>query len=107
MKIVIQSPGLAPNKELEKFAQEEVERFFHLYKQVISSEVCLSLDSSSTKENKNCRMRLLIPGNDLLASAKCRTFEEAITQTAEALEKQIRKRKTKTEGRQKNMKMGQ
>ena len=99
MKIDIQSPGIAPNTELENFVHEEVERFFHLYEEIISSEVCLSLDSSSTKENKNCRMRLLIPGNDLLATAKCRTFEEAITQSADALEKQMAKRKTKREGR--------
>ncbi len=103
MKIDIQSPGLAPNQELENFVHEEVEKFFHLYKEIISSEVCLSLDSSSTKENKHCRMRLIIPGNDLLATAKCRTFEEAITQSAEALEKQIAKRRTKTEGRQRKI----
>ncbi|MEJ7626211.1 MAG: HPF/RaiA family ribosome-associated protein [Ferruginibacter sp.] len=96
MKINIQSPGLAPNQELEKFVKEEVERFFHLHKDIISSEVCLSLDSSFTAYNKHCRMRLLIPGNDLLATAKCRTFEEAIVQCAEALERQIEKRKTKT-----------
>lgn len=106
MKIDIQSPGLAPTHELENFALEEVERFFHLYKEIISSEVCLSLDSSSTKENKNCRMRLLIPGNDLLATARCGTFEEAITASAEALEKQISKRKTKIEGRQKKVTRG-
>lgn len=100
MKIDIQSPGLAPNLELENFVHEEVEKFFHLYKEIISSEVCLSLDSSSTKENKYCRMRLVIPGNDLFATVKCRTFEEAITQSAEALEKQIVKQKTKREGRQ-------
>ena len=103
MKIDIQSPGLAPNQELENFVHEEVERSFHMYKKIISSEVCLSLDSSSTKENKNCRMRLLIPGKDLLATAKCRTFEEAITQAAEALDKQIQKRKTKIQGRQKKI----
>ena len=95
MKIDIQSPGLAPNQELENFLHEEVEKFFLLQKEIIS------LDSSSAKENKNCRMRLLIPGNDLLATAKCRTFEEAITKSAEALETQIAKRKTKIEGRPK------
>lgn len=99
MKIEIQSPGLAPNLELEYFVLEEVKYFFHLYKEIISCEVCLSLDSSSIKANKCCRMRLLIPGNDLLATARCRTFEEAITQSAEALEKQIAKRKTKSKGR--------
>ena len=103
MKIEIQSPGRAPNPELETFVYGEAERFFHLYREIISCEVCLSLDSSSTTENKSCRMRLLIPGNDLLATARCRTFEEAITQSAEALEKQIAKRKTKTKGNQKKI----
>lgn len=97
MKIDIQSPGLAPNHELENLVRQKVERLCHLHKNVISSEVCLSLDSSSTKENKTCRIRLLIPGNDLLATAKCITFEKALTQSAEALEKQIAKRKTKAE----------
>jgi len=102
LKIDIQSPGLAPNQELEIFVQEEIEKFFHLYKQIISSEVCLSLDSTSTENNKHCRMRLLIPGNDLLATAKSTTFEEAIVLSAEALERQIEKKKTKTEVRKSN-----
>ncbi len=98
MSIDIQSPGLAPNQELENFIHEEVEKFLHLYKEIIRIEVCLSVDSSSTKENKLCRMRLIIPGNDLIATFKCRSFEEAMTRSAAALEKQIVKRKTILEG---------
>ncbi len=102
MIIDIQSPGLTHNEGLENFVHQEVEKLFHVYKEVISSEVCLSLDSSSTKDNKHCRIRLVIPGNDLLATAKCPTFEEAVLQSAEALERQIEKRKTKTEVRKSN-----
>jgi putative sigma-54 modulation protein len=99
MKTAIQSPGLALHQKLENFVYKEVGKFFDLYKETRSSEVCLGLDSSSGKVNKTCRIRLLIPGNDLLATATCRTFEEAIIQSAEALEKQIAKRKTKKEGK--------
>ncbi len=95
MKIDIQSPGLAPNQDLEIFVYKEVGRLFHLYKEIISSEVCLSIDSSSGKENKNCRVRLVVRGNDLLATAKGKTFEEAITQSAEALKRQIEKARIK------------
>jgi len=42
-------------------------------------------------------MRLIIPGNDLLATAKCRTFEEAVVQSAEALERQKQSGKQKRE----------
>lgn len=103
MKIDIQSPGIAPNHDLEMFAEQEVKKLSQIYHGIISSDVCLSLDSSSTKENKHCRIRLVIPGNDLLATAMCTTFEEAITQTTEALEKQIAKQKTKRKVRQKKL----
>ncbi len=95
MKITIQAPGLAPNQVLEFFVYKEVGKLFHLYKEVISSEVCLSLDNSSAKENKNCRIRLIIPGNDLIATAKSKTFEEAITQSAGAVKRQIEKTRIK------------
>ena len=95
MKIDIQSPGLVSNQELEIFVYKEVGKLFHLYKEVISSEVCLSLDSSSAKENKSCRIRLVVRGNDLFATAKGIIFEEAITQSAEALKRQIEKSRIK------------
>ena len=95
MKIDIQSPGLAPNQDLEIFVYKEVGKLFHMYKEVISSEVCLSLDSLSAKENKNCRIRLVIPGNDLFATTKGKTFEEAITHSGEALKRQIEKARIK------------
>lgn len=95
MTITIQSPGVATSPQLEKFVRDEVSKFSQLYEEVISTEVCLSLDSSSKRENKNCRIRLVIPGNDLLATATSRSFEEAVMETAEALEKQIVKRKAK------------
>lgn len=95
MKIDIQSPGLEPNQELELFVYKEVGKLFHLYKEVISSEVCLNLDSLSAKENKSCRIRLVVRGNDLFATAKGKMFEEAITQSAEALKRQIEKSRIK------------
>ncbi|MFN0202635.1 MAG: HPF/RaiA family ribosome-associated protein [Bacteroidia bacterium] len=95
MTISIQTPSFAPKKELTMFVHEKANHLLHLYNDIISTEVCLKLDNSETRENKFCSIRLLIPGNDLLASAQCKTFEEAIAQTVNALEKQIKKRKTK------------
>ena len=103
MKINIQSPGFTPKPALINFVHKEIDKFSCFYETIIGSEVCLRLDSSSANENKNCRIRLLIPGNDLLATAQCKTFEEAIAQSVEALEKQIKKRKTKITGRRKDI----
>ena len=95
MKINIQSPGFAPRQELIHFINEKIKGLSCLYEEIIGSEVCLRLDSSTTGENKICSIRLLIPGNDLMASSQYKKFEIAIAQTVEVLKRQIKKRKTK------------
>lgn len=95
MNITIQTLGFTAKQELTGFVHEKLERLSHFYNKIISSEVCFSIDKSGTNENKVCDIRLVIPGNDLLATHQCKTFEEATTQAVEALERQIKKRKTK------------
>lgn len=95
MNIKIKTLGFTAKQELTDFVNEKVEKFAHLYDKIISSEICFSLDKSDTNENKVCGIRLVIPGNDLMANAQCKTFEEATAQAVEALERQIEKRKTK------------
>jgi ribosome hibernation promoting factor len=95
MTTTIQSIGFTASEELTSFVRERTTRLGHYLESIISSEVCLSTDKSDTKENKVCDIRLIIPGNDLLASAQCKSFEEATTKAADALMKQIEKHKTK------------
>ena len=103
MNIKIKTLGFTAKQELTDFVNEKVKKFSYLYDKIISSEVSFSLDKSDTKENKVCDIRLVIPGNDLLSSAQCKTFEEATAQAVEALERQIEKRKTKFIGKQKDI----
>ena len=98
MQIKIQSPGFTVNPELTGFINEKVEKLFRYYGEVISCEVALRLDNSDTKENKLCEIRLAIPGNDLLASAQCKTFEEAVSTVVETIKRQIKRKKTKIIG---------
>jgi putative sigma-54 modulation protein len=95
MKIEIQSPGFTPKQDLLEFVHNEVSKVESLYEEIISMEVCLSLHNSSTNENKNCRLRLVIPGNDLLSLAESTTFEEATRRSVEIIKRQIEKIKTK------------
>ena len=103
MKIDIQSPGFTVNPQLTGFINEKVEKLSRYCGEIISCEVALSLDKSDTKENKLCEIRLAIPGNDLLARAQCRTFEEATTKVVEALKRQIKNLKAKTIIKRKNV----
>ncbi len=99
MKINIQSPGFTPGQELIDFVKEKIKKLSCFYREIIGSEVCLRLNSSVSGENKTCSIRLLIPGNDLMASGQYKKLETAIAQTIEVLKRQIKKRKTKNTGR--------
>ena len=95
MKIDIQSLHFTPQQELTDFVTEKVSTLSHFNDSILAGEVCLKLDKSDKTENKVCEIRLSVPGNDLFAKRQCKTFEEATNQTVEALQKQLRKLKTR------------
>ncbi len=100
MIIKIKTLGFSAKQELTDFVNDKVVKLSQFYDKIISSEVCLCAEKSDTKENKLCDIRLIIPGNDLLASSQCKTFEEAIAQSVDVLVKQIEKKKSKIPVRQ-------
>lgn len=95
MYIKIKALGFTPKQILIEFIDKKLSKLSQFYHKIISSNVSLSMEKAESKENKICDIRLLIPGNDLLAGAQCRTFEEAVDQCIEALIKQIEKKKNK------------
>ncbi len=95
MKTNIQSIGFTASEDLTAFVKEKTAKISLHFDNIITSEVCLKSEKSATNDNKICDIRLVIPGNDLLASAQCTTFEEAIALASDAIIKQIEKRKSK------------
>ena len=95
MKVNIQSVAFTLRNEVSDFIQNKVKKLARFYSDIIGIEVSLKLDKPGTKNNKVCRVRLIIPGYDMLSVAQCKTFEAATAQAVKALEKQIEKRKTK------------
>ena len=95
MKVNIQSIAFTLRKEVSDFIQNKVKKLTRFYKEIIGIEVSLKVDKSATNHNKVCRIRLIIPGNDMLSGAQCGTFEAATARAVDALERQIERRKTK------------
>lgn len=95
MNIHIKTLGFTPNEILTDFVHKKVGKLSRFYDRIISGEVSLCIENSDIKENKLCNIRLVIPGNDLLARAQCKTFEEAVDHTVDVLIKQIEKKKNK------------
>ena len=98
MKVKIQSLHFDADKKLLDFIQEKVNKLETYYDKIISGDVVLKIDKSDHSENKVAEIRLYIPGNDLFVKKQCKSFEEAVDISVEALRKQITKHKEKVRG---------
>lgn len=94
MNIRIQSLDFTAQPELETFVQKKIEKLGHLNTRIINAEVTMRLEKSSTRDNKICEIRLVVPGSDLFAKRRAASFEEAATLVTSALHQQIEKEKT-------------
>jgi putative sigma-54 modulation protein len=65
------------------------------YDHIISGEVYLKLENVEDEANKISEIKLQLPGNQIFAKEKCKTFEEATDLAVESLRKQIEKHKQK------------
>lgn len=93
MKINVQTPDFKPSARLIRFVNKKVDVFDRFHDHVIESQVYLKKVKTSKPENKVCEIRLAIPGNDLFASKRGITFEDAVSKAVETIKRQIADRK--------------
>ena len=98
MDVKIQSIHFDADKKLIDFVNEKVNKLGHFYDGIIASEVFLKLDKSESSDNKVAEIKIHIRGNDLFAKRQCKSFEEAVDTSIEALRKQVKKHKEKVKG---------
>src|ERR1700756_1619381 len=95
MKITVQSIHFTADRKLLDFIQKKADKLDTFYDQIISGEVYLKLENVEDEANKITEIKLLLPGNQIFAKEKCKTFEEATDLAIESLRKQIEKHKQK------------
>tara|TARA_B110000211_G_C14020407_1_gene527393 strand:- start:174 stop:464 length:291 start_codon:yes stop_codon:yes gene_type:complete len=95
MKVKVSSLHFDADQALIDFTSERINKLETFYDKIIEGEVTFKVDKSASKENKVAEIKLNIPGKDLFAKKQCKSFEEAVDQTVEALRRQLRKQKTK------------
>lgn len=98
MTVKIQSVHFDADKKLLAFVEERVDKLTHYYDGIIKSEVILKLDKGDSVENKIAEIKLHIAGNDLFAKKQCKSFEEAVDTSIDALKSQVKKHKEKVKG---------
>ncbi len=98
MNTKIQSVHFDADKKLLEFIQGRIDKLSHYHDGIIRSDVTLRIDKSDDAENKIAEIRLHIPGSDLFAKKQCKSFEEAIDTSIDALKTQVKKHKEKIQG---------
>jgi len=93
----IKTTNFDADSKLKSFVNSKVNKLDKYFDGIIRAEVALNFDKSKKKftENKEAKIKIEIPGNDLFAEKGATSFEEAIDDVIDALEKQIKKYKSR------------
>lgn len=95
MKTIIQSVNFNADQELLDFCQRKCDKLDHFFDRIVEGEVFLKTENTSEKENKIAEIKLNVPGKELVVKKKNKTFEAAIDQCVDGLERQLKKHKEK------------
>lgn len=95
MKVNAQSVNFVADRKLIDFIQSRMDKLETFYDKVISSDVYLKVENTSSKENKIVEIKVKVPRNQFIVKKQCKTFEEAVDIACGSLERQLVKKKEK------------
>ncbi|MEE9362799.1 MAG: ribosome-associated translation inhibitor RaiA [Cellulophaga sp.] len=95
MKVNAQYVNFNAEGELIGFVQNRLDKLELYYNKVISSDVYLKVENTSSKKNKIVEIKLRIPKESFIVKKQCKSFEEAVDVACSSLQRQLLKRKEK------------
>jgi putative sigma-54 modulation protein len=95
MNVQIQSVKFDADSRLVEFVESKMAKLDKFSERIISSDVIMKVDKDHEKGNKVVTITLYMPGEDLIAKARARSFEEAVDEAVEELKAQVIKHKEK------------
>tara|TARA_R110000868_G_scaffold141981_1_gene358957 strand:+ start:406 stop:702 length:297 start_codon:yes stop_codon:yes gene_type:complete len=95
MKVNVQSVNFNAEGKLIDFVQSRLNKLDLFYDKIISSDVYLKVENTSSKENKIAEIKVHVPKDQFIIKKQCRSFEEAVDAASSSLERKLVKRKEK------------
>src|SRR3954469_8737018 len=96
MKLQVHSIHFDADDKLIGFIQKKVDKLETFYDRLVDGEVFLKLNNEGI-ENKTVEIKVKVPGAQLFAIEKARSFEAAADLASNALRMQLKKFKTKVQ----------
>ena len=95
MEIRVQSIKFNADQKLLDFVEKKLSKLSKFYDEIIGVDVTMSL--LPEHENKNVKVQVQVPGNDVVVERNARTFEDAVVDCLDVLkEKLVRVKEKKT-----------
>ncbi len=95
MEIEVKSIKFDATDKLHEFIQKKVGKLEKYCDNIIKTEVSLKVVKPATAQNKEVSISIMLPGDKIFVEKLGDTFEEAITQSIPAIERQLDKYKEK------------
>lgn len=95
MKLQMHSIHFDADQKLVDFIQKKADKLDTFYDRIIDGEVFMRLEKDDDRENKLLEIKLNIPGGQLFAKEKSKSFEAAADEAIESLRRQLKKHKEK------------
>ncbi|EAR00647.1 ribosome hibernation-promoting factor, HPF/YfiA family [Maribacter sp. HTCC2170] len=93
MKVNAQSVNFNADRKLLDFVQNRMDKLETFYDKVISSDVYLKVENTSSKENKIVEIKLNVPKDKFVVKKQCKSFEEAVDSACSSLQRKLKKMK--------------
>ena len=87
MEIRVQSIKFNADQKLLDFIDKKLSKLPKYYEEIIDVEVVLSL--LPEHDNKNVKVRVEIPGNDIVIERNAKTFEDAVVDCADIIKEKL------------------
>ena len=94
MKLQVHSIHFNADRKLLDFIKKRIAKLETFYDRLVDGEVFLRLNNEGI-DNKTVEIKLRVPGDQLFATEKARSFEEATGQATDALRMQLKKFKAR------------
>lgn len=95
MELEVKAINFDATDKLHEFIQKKISKLDKFCDNIRKVEVSLKVVKPATAQNKKVSVVVVLPGEELFAEKLSDTFEEAITQSLPAIERQLAKYKEK------------
>jgi len=95
MQVKVHSIQFSADQKLVDFINQKVNKLNLFFGNIVDSEVFLKIITPNANNNKLVEIKINVPGKELFAKKKSKSFEEAIDDAVDALRIQITKHKEK------------